>query len=92
MASPRHLILATILLICGLGPSAVGADQGRVAVLESIRIDESVAGDVVVVGGDVTVGREVHVSGHVVAVLGRFIWRRVRGSMAGWCRSTPLPA
>lgn len=70
MASPRRLIPLVVAAWCLAVPVAVGAAQGRVAALESLRVEEKVEGDVVVLGGDVVLGREAHVEGHVVAVFG----------------------
>lgn len=70
MASPRRLIPLVLTVWCLAYPVVAGAAQGRVAALESLRVEERVDGDVVVLGGDVVVGREAHVTGHVVAVFG----------------------
>ena len=70
MASPRRLIPLVLTAWCLAYPAMAGAAEGRVAALESLRVEERVDGDVVVLGGDVVVGREAHVTGHVVAVFG----------------------
>jgi len=70
MASPRRLIPIVAISWCLAHPVAAEATQGRVAALESLRVEDSVEGDVVVLGGDVTLGRDAHVTGHVVAVFG----------------------
>jgi hypothetical protein len=66
----RAVALA-LALVAVVGPA--GADQGsenRYALLEDLRVDESVRGDVVVLGADAVLANGARVGGDVVAVLG----------------------
>jgi hypothetical protein len=68
----RRLIAAILVgwsVILTAGTAA--AENGRMAALSEIRVNDEVQGDVVVLAGNVVLGPEARVHGHVVAILGR---------------------
>ncbi len=75
MVAWRLIFLVALAAVASFVIPAEAANEGRIATLSSIVVDDAVDGDVVTIGGDIELRAGARISGHVVAIFGSVVRR-----------------